>query len=192
MFEVRDARIINTTRHPLLDEWTHNKQVFLVVNRIDMVSKRDLSAWMQHFHSCQQRVFFTNGQDGTGIHRIIKAADAMSDKINESRVRRGLKPRPVRACVMGFPNIGKSAIINRLLKRRVVDSAARPGVTRSLRWIRMGQRLDLLDAPGIIPMSIGATPDTAACPTHRVLAYLFDSPVLVALCSTLFLTRFRT
>lgn len=155
VFEVRDARIINTTRHPLLDDWTHNKNIFLVINRIDMVSQKDLDSWKKHFQRTNQRVFFTNGQKGQGIDRVIKAADAMSEKVNVSRVRRGLKPRPVRACVMGFPNIGKSAIINRLLKRRVVDSAARPGVTRSLRWIRMGERLDLLDAPGIIPMSIG-------------------------------------
>jgi ribosome biogenesis GTPase A len=155
VFEVRDARIINTTKHPLLDEWTHNKSVFLIINRTDMVSKKDLAAWEAHFQGIKQRVFFTNGQRGQGIERVTAAADAMSEQINCSRIRRGLMPRPVRACVMGFPNIGKSAIINRLLKRRVVESAATPGVTRSLRWIRMGERLDLLDAPGIMPMSMG-------------------------------------
>jgi hypothetical protein len=155
VFEVRDARIINTTKHPLLDEWTHNKAVFLVINRVDMVSKKDLAAWEAYFQGTRHNVFFTNGQRGHGIERVTIAAEDMSDVINASRIRRGLKPRPVRACVLGFPNIGKSAIINRLLNRRVVESAATPGVTRSLRWIRMGERLDLLDAPGIIPMSLG-------------------------------------
>jgi len=61
-------------------------------------------------------------------------------------------PRPVRAVVIGFPNVGKSALINRLLQRRVVESAARPGVTRQLRWIRICDQLELLDAPGVIPV----------------------------------------
>jgi ribosome biogenesis GTPase A len=63
-------------------------------------------------------------------------------------------PRPVRAVVIGFPNVGKSALINRLLGRRVVDSARRAGVTRSLRWIRISEEIELLDAPGVIPTRI--------------------------------------
>jgi ribosome biogenesis GTPase A len=62
-----------------------------------------------------------------------------------------MKPRPVRALMLGFPNVGKSALINRLVRQKVVDSARRAGVTRSLRWVRLGQDLDLLDAPGVLP-----------------------------------------
>ena len=80
--------------------------------------------------------------------QVAKAASEMSAQINVKRKARGLKGRPVRACVIGFPNIGKSALINRLLKRRACDSAPRPGVTRSFKWIRVGGDLDLLDAPG--------------------------------------------
>ena len=71
-----------------------------------------------------------------------------SAEINARRKNRGLKPRPVRAVVIGFPNVGKSALINRLLNRRVCDSAPKPGVTRNLKWLRLGGDLDLLDAPG--------------------------------------------
>ena len=71
-----------------------------------------------------------------------------SAEINAKRKNRGLKPRPVRAVVIGFPNVGKSALINRLLNRRVCESAPKPGVTRSLKWLRLGGDLDLLDAPG--------------------------------------------
>jgi ribosome biogenesis GTPase A len=62
-----------------------------------------------------------------------------------------MRPRPVRALMLGFPNVGKSALINRLVRQKVVDSARRAGVTRSLRWVRLGQDLDLLDAPGVLP-----------------------------------------
>jgi ribosome biogenesis GTP-binding protein YlqF len=154
VFDVRDARIIRSTMHPQMIEWTASKRRFLLVNRIDMVSKADLSRWKRHFSNTDERVFYTNGQSGTGIEAIIRASEKLSSEINANRTRRGLKPRAVRACVVGFPNIGKSALINRLLHRRVVMSAAMPGVTRVLRWVRMGESLDLLDSPGIIPGSI--------------------------------------
>jgi ribosome biogenesis GTPase A len=80
--------------------------------------------------------------------QVKKAAMEASAEINAKRKNRGLKPRPVRAVVIGFPNVGKSALINRLLNRRVCESAPKPGVTRSLKWLRLGGDLDLLDAPG--------------------------------------------
>ena len=75
-------------------------------------------------------------------------AARVGNVLNAARAQRGLRPRAVRACVVGFPNVGKSALINRLLRRRLADSAPKPGVTRALRWMRLGGQLDLLDAPG--------------------------------------------
>ena len=168
VFDVRDARIMQSTEHPLLKEWTRSKRRFVLVNRIDMVSGSDLAAWRRHFSKTGQaaQTYYTNGKSGAGVGAVIRAAEALSSDINANRVRRGLKSRPVRACVVGYPNIGKSALINRLLKRRVADSASMPGVTRALRWIRMGQGLDLLDSPGIIPGNLDdqeAAARLAAC-----------------------------
>lgn len=165
VFEVLDARIPRSTVHPNIKDWINNKRRFLLINRIDMVSNGDIKHWQEHYRSTGEQVYFVNGQTGDGVHKVIKAADALSQTINGSRTRRGLKPRPVRACVVGFPNIGKSALINRLTGRRVVESAAKPGVTRALRWVRMGEGLDLLDSPGIIP---GAMNDQAAA-THLAI-----------------------
>ncbi|WP_310410675.1 GTPase, partial [Chamaesiphon sp. OTE_8_metabat_110] len=95
--------------------------------------------------------FFANAQQGTGVVAISKAAQSVGVEINQKRKERGLLPRPVRAVVIGFPNVGKSALINRLLNKRVVESARRAGVTRALRWVRISDQLELLDAPGIIP-----------------------------------------
>jgi ribosome biogenesis GTPase A len=80
--------------------------------------------------------------------QVSKAAQKFSKDINDRRRARGLKPRPVRAVVIGFPNVGKSALINRLLNKRVCQSAPKPGVTRQLKWVKMDADLDLLDAPG--------------------------------------------
>ena len=80
--------------------------------------------------------------------QVRRAALEASAGINAKRENRGLKPRPVRAVMVGFPNVGKSALINRLLNKRVCESAPKPGVTRNLKWLRLGGDLDLLDAPG--------------------------------------------
>ncbi|MFM6308363.1 MAG: YlqF/YawG family GTPase, partial [Dolichospermum sp.] len=95
--------------------------------------------------------YFTDAQHGQGITAIAKAAQKAGIEINKRRQERGMLPRPVRAVVIGFPNVGKSALINRLIGKRVVESAARPGVTRQLRWVRISDQLELLDAPGVIP-----------------------------------------
>lgn len=154
VFEVRDARILNSTIHPSIAEWIADKNRFILVNRTDMVSPQDLKTWQEYYRASGEQVFFTNGESGAGIHKVTKAAQDKSAQINAARLRRGLKPRPVRACVVGFPNIGKSAIINRLSNRKVCESAKKAGVTRNLKWVRMGKDLDLLDSPGIIPGSM--------------------------------------
>lgn len=153
VLEVRDARIPLATAHPQVAAWCGAKPRLLVMNRQDMVSPRDKREWQAYFKSIKQRVFWTDGKAGQGCKSLFDAMTAASTEINAKREARGLKPRPVRACVIGFPNIGKSALINRLLNRKVVDSAPRVGVTRVLKWVRMGAALDLLDAPGVIPAS---------------------------------------
>lgn len=75
-------------------------------------------------------------------------------EINSKRQRRGLKARAVRAVVIGFPNVGKSALINRFLGKRLCDSAPKPGVTKHLRWLRIGADLDMLDAPGVAALPV--------------------------------------
>ena len=75
-------------------------------------------------------------------------------EINSKRQRRGLKARAVRAVVIGFPNVGKSALINRFLGKRLCDSAPKPGVTKHLRWLRIGADLDMLDAPGVAGLPV--------------------------------------
>jgi ribosome biogenesis GTPase A len=151
VLEVRDARIPLATHHPQMQEWAGEKGRVLVLNRVDMISTEAREAWESWFRDQGERPVFTNAQQGKGVKAIAKVAQVAGESVNERRKARGMKPRPVRAVVIGFPNVGKSALINRLLNRKVVESARRAGVTRQLRWVRMSGELDLLDAPGVIP-----------------------------------------
>ncbi|WP_427160861.1 ribosome biogenesis GTPase YlqF [Aliinostoc sp. HNIBRCY26] len=155
VFEVRDARIPLATRHPQIDEWVGNKTRILVLNRLDMIPPQVRSLWVNYFQNRDEEPYFTNAQHGQGVNAVAKAAQAAGVELNQRRRDRGMLPRPVRAVVIGFPNVGKSALINRLLGKRVVESAARPGVTRQLRWVRISDQLELLDAPGVIPAKLG-------------------------------------
>ncbi|XP_010691879.1 DAR GTPase 3, chloroplastic isoform X2 [Beta vulgaris subsp. vulgaris] len=152
--EVRDARIPMSTSHPQMDLWIGNRKRILVLNREDMISTSDRNAWAAHFAKQGIRVVFSNGQLGMGSMKLSRLAKSLADDVNVKRRARGLLPRRVRAGIVGYPNVGKSSLINRLLKRRMCPAAPRPGVTRELRWVRFGKDLELLDSPGIIPMRI--------------------------------------
>ena len=151
VIEVRDARIPLATGHPHLNRWINGKQHLLVINRRDMVTSEARVAWEAWFKARGQRTVWCDAKAGTGVKQVQQAAIRAGDQLNERRRNRGMRPRPVRALTLGFPNVGKSALINRLVKQKVVASARRAGVTRTLRWVRLGQDLDLLDAPGVLP-----------------------------------------
>ena len=151
VIEVRDARIPLSTGHPRLQRWISGKQHLLVLNRRDMVPLQAQQSWDQWFRAAEQTIWWCDAKAGTGVKQLQQAAIRAGEALNGRRTARGMKPRPVRALMLGFPNVGKSALINRLVRQKVVDSARRAGVTRSLRWVRLGQELDLLDAPGVLP-----------------------------------------
>ncbi|WP_320673624.1 ribosome biogenesis GTPase YlqF [Prochlorococcus sp. MIT 1341] len=151
VIEVRDARIPVSTSHPHLKKWIQGKQHLLVINRRDMVSGEAMHSWDKWFRDQGQTPWWCDAKRGTGVKQIQQAAIRAGDHLNQRRLSRGMRIRPVRALVLGFPNVGKSALINRLVRQKIVASARRAGVTRTLRWVRVGQDLDLLDAPGVLP-----------------------------------------
>lgn len=159
VLEVRDARIPLSTHHPRVSQWVGEKRRVLVLNRLDMIPEGLHRPWVERFAQQGESCYLTNAQAGQGIKPILKAAQQAGTAVNQKRRDRGMLPRAVRAVVIGFPNVGKSALINRLLGRRVVESAARPGVTKQLRWVRISDELELLDAPGVIPAKLDSQAD---------------------------------
>lgn len=154
VLEVRDARIPLATHHPDVARWTEGKERVLVLNRVDMIPSDVRDAWTTWFRAQGEVPYFANAKQGKGTKSVAKAAQTAGESMNQRRRDRGMRPRAVRAVVIGFPNVGKSALINRLVGKRVADSARRAGVTRQLRWIRISDELELLDAPGVLPSQL--------------------------------------
>lgn len=169
VIELRDARIPVATTHPSVPKWVGNKPLIVAVTRLDQVSPIALQEWKAYYASNpayaerpDAKVFFIDGQSGSGVPNLKTEALKAGVTVNAKRVKHGIQPRAVRAAVIGFPNVGKSALINRLLGRTRAKSRNKAGVTRQLTWVRLGGRdaaskkdqsgvIELLDSPGIIP-----------------------------------------
>ena len=151
ILEVRDARIPLATHHPNVQHWIGSKGRVLVMNRMDMIPDSTKSQWYDWLKEHDATPQFTDGQSGRGVKELAGAIKQAGISINRRRKERGMLPRAVRCVMIGFPNVGKSALINRLLGKHVVASERKAGVTRSLRWVRISDAVELLDAPGVLP-----------------------------------------
>lgn len=151
VLEVLDARIPRASRHTEIRRLIGERQCLVILNKSDLIPSSLLGRWVEWFEARGEQVFATNSQDGEGVRAVLRASQTKAASVNERRERRGMRPRAVRAAVIGFPNVGKSALINRLVGKRVAESAAKPGVTRQLRWVRISEQIELLDSPGILP-----------------------------------------
>ncbi len=174
VLEVRDARIPLATAHPRMTEWAGQRPRVLILNRVDMIPRASRQAWRDWYQRQGQSLHLVNARDGEGVGGLIQAMQGLGAQINQKRSGRGLLPRPVRAVVLGFPNVGKSALINRLLGRRATESARRAGVTRQLRWLRLSDHMELLDTPGVLPARLhdqGAAVRLAICEDIGEAAY---------------------
>lgn len=151
VLEVLDARIPLASHHPQIEEWIGDKPKVLILNRVDMIPLNLRRDWTQWWEEQGEFPYWTDAKQGKGMKAAIKAAQVEEVAVNQRRRDRGMRPRPVRAVVIGFPNVGKSALINRFVGRKAVKSARRAGVTRQLQWVRISGEIELLDAPGVIP-----------------------------------------
>ena len=178
VIEVRDARIPLSTSHLHLNKWIKGKKHLLVINRADMISDSAINKWTNWFKERDKHPLWCDSKKGIGIKEICKSASESRLSIDIRRESRGMKTRSIRALTLGFPNVGKSALINRIARKRVVESARKAGVTRSLRWIRLNNGIDLLDAPGIIPPDLDnqkSALNLAICDDIGEAAYDLDS-----------------
>ena len=150
MIELVDARVPAASRNPDIDELGKNKARLILLNKSDLADERRNDEWMEYFKGKGYSVVKVNSRSGAGMKAINSAVqEACKEKIERDR-KRGILNRPVRAMVVGIPNVGKSTFINAYAGRACAKTGNKPGVTKGKQWIRLGKQLELLDTPGIL------------------------------------------
>lgn len=150
IIELVDARVPLASRNPDIDELGKGKARLILLNKSDLASEKQNEAWTAWFKKKGFFVVKVNARSGAGLKQITGVVqEACKEKIERDR-RRGILNRPVRAMVVGIPNVGKSTFINSFAGKACTKTGNKPGVTKGNQWIRLNKTLELLDTPGIL------------------------------------------
>lgn len=150
VIELVDARAPLSSRNPDIDELGKQKSRLILLNKSDLADPKKNLCWMNYFKEKGFYVLEVNAKTGQGLKAIQSMVrEACKEKIERDR-KRGIKNRPVRAIVVGIPNVGKSTFINSFAGKACTKTGNKPGVTKGKQWIRLNKELELLDTPGIL------------------------------------------
>ncbi|MEB6198415.1 ribosome biogenesis GTPase YlqF [Mammaliicoccus sciuri] len=150
VFELVDARIPLSSRNPMIDDIVKQKPRVVILNKKDMSKQSETDKWTQYF---KNQGFFPvqiDSKHDKHLGELMKAAQAATKEKFDREKRKGLRPRAIRAMIVGIPNVGKSTLINKLAKKSIAKTGNTPGVTKKQQWIKVGKELELLDTPGIL------------------------------------------
>ena len=150
VIELRDARIPSASKNPMIEELCQNKPRLIVLSKKDKADAAATKLWCSALQNETTRVVALDILNDNIIARIVEESRLLMQAKIERMKRRGIRPRAIRAMVVGVPNVGKSTFINRISKKKVAVTGDRPGVTRALQWSKVNQNLELLDTPGVL------------------------------------------
>ena len=149
-FVLLDARVPISSMNPMFKHMLHQKPTLYLLNKADKVDAEDLNRVVAYFKKDHQHVLPISATTGKNMAKLVPyALNILKDK-RDAALKKGLKPRPIRAMILGIPNTGKSTLINRLIQKKTLNTGDKPGVTRQLQWISMHEELLLLDTPGLL------------------------------------------
>lgn len=150
IYEVIDARMPRSSKIVDIDDLIKNKPRLLIMTKYDLCDKNETNKFIKYYEELGYQVIPVDLMTGTNVSNIIDASEVVLKEENEKRKSKGLKPRNIRALILGIPNAGKSTLINRLVGKKSAGVGNKPGFTKSLSWIRIHKNIDLLDTPGIL------------------------------------------
>ena len=150
VIELVDARIPLSSRNPDIDDLGKNKYRLILMNKSDLSDRKQTEAWSSYFRSRGFFVVCLDARSKNGMKNVTDVImEACKEKMERDR-KRGIKNRPVRAMVVGIPNVGKSTFINSYAGKACAKTGNKPGVTKGKQWIRLNKNVELLDTPGIL------------------------------------------
>lgn len=150
IIELLDARIPLSSRNPEIDNLGQNKARLVLLNKADLADEKQNSKWIEYFKKKGIVALKINSKNKQGIKEINNAVNIACKEKIERNLKRGIKNRPIRAMVVGIPNVGKSTFINAYAGKNCAKTGNKPGVTKGKQWIRLNKNLELLDTPGVL------------------------------------------
>ena len=148
--ELVDARVPFSSKNPDIDELAKNKYRLIVLNKADMADAKTTAAWQNYFEAKGFFVAKVNSQKGAGMKEVKSLIEKACQEKKARDKKRGILNRPLRAMVVGIPNVGKSTFINSFAGKACAKTGNKPGVTKGKQWIKINKNVELLDTPGIL------------------------------------------
>ncbi|MHC1746176.1 MAG: ribosome biogenesis GTPase YlqF [Negativicutes bacterium] len=150
VIELLDARIPLSSANPVIEEIIAGKPRIVALNKADLADPRNTELWLSFFREKGIVAIAVNSIGGKGCKELIVQTEKAAQSKLQSLAAKGVRPRAVRAMILGIPNVGKSSLINRLRGSAVARTADKPGVTRGKQWIKISKNLEILDTPGVL------------------------------------------
>ena len=152
--EILDARIPISSQNPDIKEIIKNKTKIVILNKSDLANEEENKKWISHFQSKQIPAILVDSVSGKGIETVLKKVEEIYQTDNYEK--KGRIGKSIRIMILGIPNVGKSSFINRIAKRTTAQVGNKPGVTRQKQWIKVSDKIELLDTPGVLWPKLGS------------------------------------
>ncbi len=149
VLELVDARLPESSRNPQLEEILQNKTNIRVLTKADLADPKLNQAWVNYYEQNGQPAIAINSNQGSLKTIEKKIKEVMAEKLNK-RKEKGILNQRIKVMCIGIPNVGKSTLLNHLVKKNVAQTGNKPGVTKTQQWLKAGKTLQLLDTPGIL------------------------------------------
>ncbi|MFR2570800.1 MAG: ribosome biogenesis GTPase YlqF [Clostridia bacterium] len=150
VIELLDARIPLASQNPDIGEITKNKKKIVVLNKCDLADENKNKKWIEYFNQQNIPAVLTDANSGKGIEECIRKIEKVMKENMKEQADKGRIGRKIRAMIIGIPNVGKSSFINRISKKTSAGVGNKPGVTKQKQWIRVNEKIELLDTPGVL------------------------------------------
>ena len=152
IYEIIDSRIplSSKIKDRDIDKLISTKPRILIMTKSDLCDLNKTNQWIKYYEDMGYKVVLVDLVNNRGLNKILDVTNLLLKELDKKREEKGLRKRSYRALIIGIPNVGKSTLINRLVGKKAAITGDRPGVTKSLSWIRINDNIDLLDSPGIL------------------------------------------
>lgn len=150
VIELLDARIPISSQNPDIATITKGKKKIVVLNKCDLADEKQNQLWIQYFERKGIPAVLTDSNSGKGIEPCIRKIENSMKEDIQMQANKGRIGRKIRAMILGIPNVGKSSFINRISKKTTAGVGNKPGVTKQKQWIRINEKIELLDTPGVL------------------------------------------